>query len=233
MKTVLIYASVLGAIVCMGASCAASRYIAEEVDPAQIMDMARFEPFSDIAFIEKGDRMERNDSLTFVAQEQLYAALAAVEPMFPPSSDPDILEYAGPATREIAQEEILNMLAQVTTKQQIKYMPVVPILREMLAGSGRRYGLMVVQTGFSRRKGNYGGQVAKSVGLAILTAVATGGAGYSSYTPYKANSTIHAFIIDAESNKIVFYNKVVAEADPCDPEVSAKQVDKLFRKVFW
>ncbi len=199
----------------------------------QLMDLARFEPFSDIAFIEKGDRAERNDSLTFVAREQLNAALAAVEPMFPPSSAAGTLEYAGPATQEITQEEIVDMLSRVATKKQIRNMPVLPLLDDMLTDSGRRYGLMVVQTGFSRRKGNYGGQVAKGVGLAILTAVATGGAGYASYTPLKANSTIHAFIVDAERDKIVFYNKVETEAEPCDPEVLAKQVDKLFRKVFW
>jgi hypothetical protein len=51
--------------------------------------------------------------------------------------------------------------------------------------------------------------------------------------PVKANSTIHAFIVDAGNDRIVFYNRVATEADPCDPEVVAKQIDKLFRKVFW
>ena len=214
-------------------SCAGSRYIASEVTPAQMIDLAWFEPFSDIAFIEKGDRAERNDSLTFVAQEQLNAALAAVEPMFPPSSGPKVLAYAGPATREITQEEVLDILAQVATKQQIRNMPVLPLLDEMLTDSGRRYGLMVVQTGFSRRKGNYAGQVAKGIGLGILTAIATGGMVSVYGAPSKANSTLHAFIVDAESDSIVFYNRVETEAEPCDPEVLAKQVDKLFRKVFW
>ncbi len=223
----------MSAVALASGSCAGSRYIASDVAPVQSMDLARFEPFSDIAFIEKGDRAERNDSLTFVAQESLNAALAAVEPMFPPSSAAGTLEYAGPATQEITQEEIVGMLAQVTTKKQIENMPVHPLLDEMLTGSGRRYGLMVVQTGFSRRKGNYAGQVAKGIGLGILTAVATGGMVSVYGAPSKANSTLHAFIVDAERDKIVFYNKVQTEAEPCDPEVLAKQVDKLFRKVFW
>ena len=230
---ILLNLFLLSVVMMTGASCASSRYVAADVVPSQMTDLARFEPFSDIAFIEKGNRAERNDSLTIVSQELLRVALTAVEARLPTSSDPGVIAYAGPATREITQEEVLGMLSQVTTKKQIKTMPVLPLLNDMVTASGKRYGLMVVQTGFSRRKGNYGGQVAKGVGLAILTAVATGGAGYASYTPLKANSTIHAFIIDAGHDKIVFYNKVTTEAEPCDPEVLSKQVDKLFRNVFW
>ncbi len=223
----------LSVVMTTGASCASSRYVAADVVPSQITDVARFEAFSDIAFIEKGDRAERNDSLTFVAQELLRAALSVVEARLPISSDPGVLAYAGPATREITQEEVLGMLSQVTTKKQIKTMPVLPLLNDMVTASGKRYGLMVVQTGFSRRKGNYGGQVAKSIGLGILTAVATAGMASVYSVPFKAKSTLHAFIVDAERDNIVFYNKVETEADPCDPEVLTKQVRKLFRKVFW
>jgi hypothetical protein len=56
---------------------------------------------------------------------------------------------------------------------------------------------------------------------------------YYGAVPLKANSTLHAIIVDAERDNIAFYNSTTAESEPCDPTVLSKQIDNLFRDVFW
>jgi hypothetical protein len=217
------------AIAITGVSCAGPHFVSKEITTAQITSVARFEPFSDIGYIESRNEILPSDSLTLIAQDLFLSTLAKFETRLPPGP---ALEYAGPATREVMMEEILHMLSFTGNKKSLNEATTLPLLNDMITASGNRFGLLMFQTGFSRKKGNYGKEVAKGVGLGILTAIATMGYGSAYYTPTKSNSTIHVFIIDAEKGNIAMYDKVTGEVEPCNPEVVAKQVEKLVGKAF-
>lgn len=76
-------------------------------------------------------------------------------------------------------------------------------------------------------KGNLAGQVAKGVGMGLLTL------GMYYQSPISANSTIYTMIVDAKENNIAFYKKSsLNNKKPNNSEVIKKQVEKIFEGYF-
>lgn len=88
-----------------------------------------------------------------------------------------------------------------------------------MKNSNQRFALATVATGFGRRKGNYGGQVAKGAAVGILTL------GMAVPTPIKSNLTLYAFIFDVQKNEIAYYKKSLpVEKEPTDENAIEKQL---------
>ncbi len=230
MKRIL-YAVLLSVVVAAGVSCAGKRYVISEFTPL-ISEMAKFETMSHISIIERGNRETYSDSLSWVARYELDRILHSRRPGIP--LVPEDIEFTVPHQGEFVGEEIDLLLRSIMDNgNNIRNIGVPPLITSMLKADGKRYGLIVIHAGFSRAKGNFGRQVAKDIGIGLLTGILSMGAVTYTGVTLKANSTLHAIIVDVERDRVAFYDTTTAEADPCDPEVLEKQVIKLFSKVFW
>ena len=79
--------------------------------------------------------------------------------------------------------------------------------------------------GFSRTGGNYATQVAKSVGIALLTL----GSVYT--VPYKDKSNLHLFLIDSEKDQIAYQiHSIAPDYNPLKPKHVEKQFKYLFKE---
>jgi hypothetical protein len=123
----------------------------------------------------------------------------------------------------------INYLARLISQHRnLNNIPLTPAIDSVLENNNQRFAFATVATGFGRRKGNYGGQVAKGVVVGILTL------GMVVPTPVKANLTLDAFIFDSVNNEVAFYRKTLPiEKEPTDPEIIEKQLISLFNGYFY
>jgi hypothetical protein len=126
------------------------------------------------------------------------------------------------------EKEIEFLCISADRQRSISNLKITPMLDSLLEKSGKRFGLITVTTGFTRTKGNYGGQVAKGAAMGLLTL------GMYYQTPIKANSTVYAMIVDAKENNIAFFRKsFLQDKEPLDKNVLTKQIQKIFENYFW
>ncbi len=90
------------------------------------------------------------------------------------------------------------------------------------------YALYVYQSGFTRSKNNYAGQIAKGVLIGVLTL----GSFYT--VPVKANSLLVCCIIDGKNKNIAFYRKdIKQDLDPVNPNTTNNQIEIIFKKYLY
>ena len=219
-------------IVILCTSCSASKFLVSDVKSAAINEMLKIEPFSYISLIEQGNRHAYNDSVSNYAKAVLNEALETFR--YRLGLAPEEIEITKFFER-ISLEQELNYLIMTTEQnRRINNIPITPVVDSLLVANNKRFGLIVVQNGFTRAKGNYGGQVAKGVGLGIATTILTMGVVSIYQVPTKANSTLYAIIADSENKNIAFYNKSVFQGrEPTEIENITKQLHKVFEKYFW
>ena len=97
----------------------------------------------------------------------------------------------------------------------------------IVKSQNQRFGLCLISTGFDRKKGNYGKQIAKGIGVGILTM------GMYTPVPYKANTTLYAMIFDSQNSSVVMYNIIpMVEKSPVDEKNLAALYSKIFQNYF-
>ena len=206
-------------LTCLLTSCASTQYIASETDPRDVRDVVLLAPSAFVNYIEKGNRSTPSDSLSRLTDSllQLVVPHSRILPV-----DSTLLAL-DPVTRAGVADALWSVV-QVATVQRHKgplYAP--PLLDSLVEASGHRYGLALVGVGFGRRKGNYGGQLAKGAGIGILTL------GMYVPVPIKSTLTLYAAIFDAETDRVVYVNRTQpVEKDPTSEEVVRVEVKKLF-----
>lgn len=107
-----------------------------------------------------------------------------------------------------------------TEGYDLSYIDIPRTLDSIIEASGRRYGLVLYSEGFSRTGGNYALEIAKTVGLGLLT-------GYVS-VPYKNSSAIYLLILDSKTDRIAYYRHTGGEYNP----LSTKHIKKQFKRLF-
>ena len=123
------------------------------------------------------------------------------------------------------EQEINFLILSAERNRSIKNIQITPLIDSLLSANGKRFGLIIVQSRFTRAQNNYGTQIAKGVGMGILTM------GMYYQTPIKANSTIYAVIVDGKDKNVAFYNKnVLQDKEPTEKDNVIKQIHKIFEK---
>ena len=207
-------------------SCATSKFLSSDVKPVEIKEMLKFEPFSYISLIEKGNRSVYNDSISSETKIILNESLETFREKLRLSSEEVI--FTDSLERKKFEREINFLILSAERNRSIKNIPITPLVDSLLSVNDKRFGLIIVQSGFTRAKGNYGNQIAKGIGMGILTM------GMYYQTPIKANSTIYAVIVDREEKNVAFYHKNgLQDKEPTEKENITKQIHKIFEKYFW
>ena len=225
MKKVILISLV--AILC--ASCSTSKFLTSDVKPVEITRMLEIEPFSYISLIEKGNQGVLNDSISSIALEGLNKSLEIFSGKLHLSSEKIILTDS--IERGKLEEELRIMIMSAERNRSLKNIQITPLIDSLLNVNNERFGLLVVQSGFTRTKGNYRGQMAKGVGVGLLTGLLTGMA--YTQTPIKANSVLYVMIVDRQNNNVAFYNKSILQKEPTEIENIKQQINKVFEKYFW
>jgi hypothetical protein len=126
------------------------------------------------------------------------------------------------------EEELNFLISSANNNRSIKDLSITPLIDSLLTANNKRFGLIIVQSGFTRTKRNYGGQIAIGIAMGILTM------GMYYQVPIKANSILYAMIIDNQNKSVAFFNKsVLKDKEPTEKENIMKQLDKVFEKYFW
>ncbi len=217
-KIILLFSTVL-----LFASCASNKLInvksSEIIQATKTKNVAYIEPLSFVSLIEKGNKTTPNDSLSLVSK-MLLDSIIPNNNNFRITQKINILNKK---TKDIVDVELSNIFLSVIRSNKIEGLKMTPIIDSVLKSNKQKFVLATVATGFGRRKGNYGGQIAKGVGIGVLTL------GMYAPTPIKANTTLYAIIIDTEKNEIVYFCKGKSvEKSPTEREVLEKQYKNLF-----
>ncbi|OBX25897.1 hypothetical protein LX77_01612 [Gelidibacter algens] len=221
MKKLLIFASAL-----ILTSCGTNKFLTNSVTASEISKLGYFEPSAYIQYIEKGNKPTFSDSLSGITRAKLDSLITENKSSLPLTKK-IVIENNALKTRV---ENEMGYLAQLIGQQRnLKDIPLTPAIDSLMETNNQRFALSTVATGFGRRKGNYGGQVAKGLAVGILTL------GMVVPSPIKSNLTLHAFIFDSEKNEIVFYKKLMPnkEKEPTDPEFIERQLTLLFNGYFY
>jgi hypothetical protein len=206
-------------------SCITNKMLVSKVKPTEIKSLAYFEPISYVQLIKKGNKPILNDSLSSLTKKGVENTLLKNKNNFHLSEKLEI-------SNDTLNRKIINEIAQIVriakTTKKVSGIQLTPIIDSIMESNSQRFALAIVATGFGRRKGNYGGQVAKGIGIGILTL------GMYTPAPIKSSLILYGIIFDAKNNEIAFYkNTNPTEKNPTDSSVINEQFKKLFKDYFF
>lgn len=208
-----------GLVSCTGTK----RLVDKDVKVSKMSEMAYFEPLAYISIIEKGNRAVDNDSLSAIAAALLDTVIAE----YPLFRNKTKMEITDPKLRFRVAAETNNLVNQILATKQIEGIPVPTNIASLIKDEGYKYYMGSIVTGFGRKAGNYGKQVAKAIGVGILTL------GMYAPVPLKSSINLFTFIIDAEANKIVYFSRTwPLEESPTNKKTMIKQYKKAVSEYF-
>ncbi len=206
-------------------SCSTTKLLTSTVKPYEITNLQKFETLSYISLIERGNQGKYNDTLSYKSKTLFSGVLDTFENNIRLTGDIFVYDLL---TKQKIEKEIEYLCKTADLRKSIANLKIPRTLDSLLETSQNRFGLITVTTGFTRVKGNYGKQVAKGVGLGILTL----GMVYGS--PIKAQSTVYVAIIDSKDNNIAFFRKsFLQDKEPLNEVVLRKQLENIFEGYFW
>ena len=202
-------------------SCGVNKHLASSTTTStEINNVDYFKPLSYIQFIEKGNRAALSDSLSKITSENLGLLLEKNKTSLRLNRE---IPFPNDTVKAKVEDELAYLVRLITQRKKLNGIPLPYTIDSILKNNNQRFALATIATGFGRRKGNYGGQVAKGAAVGILTL------GMVIPTPVKSNLTLYAFIFDADKDEITYYKKSMpVEKEPTDQQVMDKQLIKLF-----
>jgi len=206
-------------------SCASNKMLTSAVTAREITDLQQFETIADISLIEKANKEKYNDTLSTKSKELLASVLNSFADRIPLTGE---ISVRDPLINKRLAREIEHLRVSAEVQKSLSSIRLTPRLDSLLEVNQKRFGLITVTKGFTRKRGNYGKQIANGIGLGILTL------GMVYTTPVKSYSVVYAMIVDAENNNIAFFNKsFFPEGEPLDEVVLKQQVLDIFAGYFW
>ena len=207
-------------------SCGANKFLTSSVTSAEIKDVDYFEPFAYIQLIEKGNKPKFSDSLSTITKRNLDSIIETKATKLR-LNEKILIEND---TLKARVENELGYLTQlIFQKRKLDGIELTPAIDSILENKKQRFAMATIATGFGRKKGNYGGQVAKGVAVGILTL------GMAVPTPVKSNLTLYTYIFDSEKNEVAFYRRLMPdkEKEPTDPEYTERQIIATFNGYYY
>ena len=194
------------------------------VQASKVTDLNLLEPYSYISMIKKGNRGQLDDSISAVSKQMNINVIKGFNGQIPITGD---IFLTDSAINKTLEEEYENLILTADRNKNITNLRITPTLDKVLEANNTRFGLIVICTGFTRIKGNYGKEIAKGAALGILTL------GMYYQTPVKAYSTIYAMIVDSKEDNVAFYRKSFKQnMEPLDQSVLTNQYKKIFEGYF-
>ncbi|MBK6264435.1 hypothetical protein JKA74_05250 [Marivirga sp. S37H4] len=195
------------------------------VSSNELNNLHYFQPFSFIHLIEKGNLGALNEELSLESRNLTDSILINKSDQYKLSGS---IKYKFFDDREKAEADVIYLIDQIDYKGSIHGIQLPEVLKSMMEENNTRFAMAVLVDGFVRSKGNYTGQVFKSIGIGILTL----GTYYP--VPIKSRSYLQVIILDAYNNEIAFYRKsAMDDKSPLEPKVIDKQLNNIFKEYFY
>ena len=213
-------------------SCSTTRYVSKEA--SGIDKITLIMPYSRVFFIDKEG--ESYDEARSSEQQRVLTKLLMQSGL--PINDS--LNVVGLANQKELDEEI-SFLPAINPKEVGDLNSDGPI-DKLLEKNGSRYGLIIFSEGFVKDKALYKSEVAKTLIVGIvggLVGATVGGAisgaavgmSFSATPGWAYGSSVYAMLIDTQTDKVLYYNRVnPEERNPMKEEALASQLEKLFKK---
>jgi len=212
-------------IIVSTSSCVSNKMLTSSVPPSAINEMVYFEPISYIHLIKKGNKSKLNDSLSQITKNKVENILLKNKGKLNISNS---IKVENDTLTKRIENEIIFLIQTASRNKSLKGLTLTPTIDSILKSNNQRFALAIVSVGFGRRKGNYSGQVAKAIGIGVLTL------GMYIPAPVKSNITIYGIIFDSKLNEIAFYKRTKPiEKSPTDSKILEKQITKLFEGYFY
>jgi hypothetical protein len=206
-------------------SCTTTKILTSNVKPYEVTDLKIMEPHSYISMIKKANRSQLDDSVSSLSKQLVLKVIANYKGQLPITGE---IILSDTAIKNSLEKEYEQLILTADRTKNISNLNITPNLDKILEANETRFGLIIVSTGFTRAKGNYGKQVAKGAALGIFTL------GMYYQVPVKAYSTIYAMIVDSKENNITFFRKsFLQDMEPLDETGLTKQIKKIFGGYFW
>lgn len=206
------------AVLVLTASCSVTKYAAD-VPAAEVYPIALIEPLSYIEVMQKDHQMYVDDTLSAESSRLLAGILQEhlpIDCVIP-------VEYDGEMAAEV------NVLPGIESR--ILFSATIPVkTRQLILDSGHRYGAIIFANGFTRERGSYASDMAKGVILGIATAILTMGAVTSYGIPTKSISQLSLMIVDAEADRVIYYNRTKPqELEPLNEKNLRSQIRGILK----
>ena len=206
-------------------SCTATKLLTSNVKPAEVTDLKLLEPYSYISMIKKGNRGGIDDSISSTSKQLLFKVLESYKGQLPLTGK---IILSDTVINKTLEKEYEYLMLTADRTKSITNLKITPTLDKILEVNETRFGLIIICTGFTRVKGNYGKEIVKGAALGILTL------GMYYQTPIKAYSNIYAMIADSREDNIAFYRKsFIQDKEPLNQTVLTGQFNKIFEGYFW
>ena len=208
---------ILIAVIFLFQACAPTEEVAKIVKPTDIKKLGYFRPISYMGIIEKGNKAALSKSLSQESTEILDSLIISKKEAFKVTN---LLTPSDSIINKKLNSEISKLTYEASTKVRVHNLNLSPTIDSIMEANQERFAIAFVCTGFSRVKGNYGGQVAKGIGVGLLTL------GMYTPVPVKANSNIHAVIFDSKNNTVALYKgSHVSDKEPTNRSTVNKQIN--------
>ncbi|MEN9610330.1 MAG: hypothetical protein RLZZ628_1144 [Bacteroidota bacterium] len=210
--------AILSIFLCCLCSCGTTRQLTSNRKLSEIDKVLIFKPFSRIDTISSGNRGAYSEE----DSEQVSAyLLESAQKAFPQNIRKEVLQTDSHEWRLI-QEQITQLVLQVEEKQKIIDIPLSDKMIDILNKYNYNFALGAFHVGFTRSRRNYAGEIAKSIGIGILTL------GLVVPIPIKSSSTLICFLVDKQNKNIAFYRKRMGQDwDPTDKKKIDRQINYL------
>lgn len=204
-------------------SCATTLLTDKNVGPAEIKNISYHEPISFIKLIEKGNQARLNDSLSQVSTVILDSIIRH-------SNQPKVSKRLNITEQKLKirlENDLLKTVSEIRKVNKLKAVKTTALMDSVVKSANQRFALFVINSGFARRKNNYGSHIAKGIGVGILTM------GMYTPVPIKATTSTYAMIYDAHKSSVVFFNYLPAiERSPVDKKNMSNIYSLLFAKYY-
>jgi hypothetical protein len=217
-KLILIIA--FGISLVLSSSCVTNKYISKNVKPTDITEIKYFQPLSYISLIEKGNTSKPNDSLSQISMKLLDSVIRHNNNFRIEKK----IEVGNLKNHIKVTNELGSIIQTIMNNRKLDGVTLTPTIDSIMKSNNQRFAMASATTGFGRRKGNYGNQIAKGIGIGILTL------GMYAQVPIKSSLSLYTIILDSERNEVVYYCKTSpVEASPTDKKIIEKQYKLLYQ----
>lgn len=189
-----------------------------EIDSVSVCHLPSF-----ITAIEKGNQQKFSQSYSDSA---FYLRYSSFKSTMPQTVNISAMEFSDEAEKNKMLKSFFDLINTVERKRKIKGVVLNDTITDFLQQRKTKYAIITFNTGFTREQGNYGKELAKGVGIGILT--------LGMYAPIaiKANSTVICCVLDTKNRNIAFYRRKTAELEPLKPKNIERQIKALMDSFF-
>ena len=204
-------------------SCGINRQLVSSVKPSQIDKILIIKSFAQIDTIGIGNKPAYDKKTSTEVSEDLLSNIGNLLPYR--------IKKVSPSSDSVEtwrfNQEMFKIIANVEQLQKIEGYQISDTLVGLMEKYDCNYAIGAIDVGFSRTKSNYAKQVAKSIGIGLLTL------GMVVPISYKSTSSMYCFIVDRKNKNIAFFRRDLGiEKEPTDKMVIFEQVTNMLQPYF-